>query len=134
MSGDRNAAGFDKTMNGFPWVAVPFGEERPAIEAAVPCTGLCVCLCLCVCVRARACARRESEHRWCVGRNASGSRLGGVTCAVPARSSSSVRVAALCSPSFNLYTPLSLSSPVEGAAQCCVLHAKDELAARLMTQ
>jgi hypothetical protein len=39
VSGDRNASGFDKTMNGFPWVAVPFGEERPAIEAAVPCTG-----------------------------------------------------------------------------------------------
>ncbi len=62
MSGDRNAAGFDKTMNGFPWVAVPFGEERPAIEAAVPCTGLCVCLCLCVCVRARARVRAERAN------------------------------------------------------------------------
>ena len=48
VSGDRNASGFDKTMNGFPWVAVPFGEKRPAIETAVPCTGLCVCVCVCV--------------------------------------------------------------------------------------
>ena len=54
MSGDRNAAGFDKTMNGFPWVAVPFGEKRPAIETAVPCPGLCACVWACVCARARA--------------------------------------------------------------------------------
>ena len=54
VSGDRNAAGFEKTMNGFPWVAVPFGEKRPAIETAVPCTGLCVCVCVCLCVCARA--------------------------------------------------------------------------------
>jgi hypothetical protein len=39
VSGDRDANGFKKTMDGFPWVAVPFGEKRPAIEAAVPCTG-----------------------------------------------------------------------------------------------
>ena len=39
VSGDRNEAGFQKTMSGFPWVAVPFGEKRPAIESAVPCTG-----------------------------------------------------------------------------------------------
>ena len=79
MSGDRNAAGFDKTMDGFPWVAVPFGEERPAIEAAVPCTGLCVCLCMCVCVCARGPRRDSESRRRVVGRNESGSRFGGVT-------------------------------------------------------
>ena len=39
VSGDRNDAGFKKTMDGLPFVAVPFGEKRPALEAAVPCTG-----------------------------------------------------------------------------------------------
>ena len=155
-------------MDGFPWVAVPFGEERPAIEAAVPCTGLCVCLCMCVCVCAHG-ARRDSEsRRRVVGRNESGSRFGGVTvegstclraalAALPpceelrvalplylivARCSPSHCFCALlsqffffarCSPSFTLFIPLSRSSPVEGAAQCCVLHAKDELAAHFTT-
>ena len=39
VSGDRNDAGFKKTMDGLPFVAVPFGDKRPALEAAVPCTG-----------------------------------------------------------------------------------------------
>ncbi len=39
VSGDRDAAGFKSTMDGFPWVAVPFQEKRPEIEKNVPCTG-----------------------------------------------------------------------------------------------
>lgn len=39
MSGDRDAGGFTRTMDGLPFVAVPLGDKRPAIEDAVPCTG-----------------------------------------------------------------------------------------------
>jgi hypothetical protein len=150
-------------MNGFPWVAVPFGEERPAIEAAVPCTGLCVCLCVCGCVCARGPRRDSESRRRVVGRNESVSRFGvvtveGSTClraalplceflrvALPlylfvARCSPSHCFCALLSLFFFLRFALPLSpsislspSPVEGAAQCCVLHAKDELAAHFTT-
>lgn len=40
QSGDRDAGGFTRTMDGLPFVAVPLGDKRPAIEDAVPCTGL----------------------------------------------------------------------------------------------
>jgi hypothetical protein len=39
ISADRDQNGFQQTMQGFPWVAVPFGEKRPSIEAKIPCTG-----------------------------------------------------------------------------------------------
>ncbi len=39
VSGDRDESGYQATMKGFPWVAVPFGEKRPSIEAKIPCTG-----------------------------------------------------------------------------------------------
>ena len=39
VSGDRDEQGFKRTMEGLPFVAVPFGNQRPAIEDAVPCTG-----------------------------------------------------------------------------------------------
>jgi hypothetical protein len=39
VSGDRDANGFKRTMEGLPFVAVPLGDKRPGIEDAVPCTG-----------------------------------------------------------------------------------------------
>jgi len=39
VSGDRNEAGFKATMDGLPFVAVPFGEQRDSLASAVPCTG-----------------------------------------------------------------------------------------------
>ena len=39
ISGDRDVSGFNATMQGYPWVAVPFQEKRQAIEEKVPCTG-----------------------------------------------------------------------------------------------
>ena len=39
-SGDSDQAGFDKTFDATaPWLAVPFGEKRASVEAAIPCTG-----------------------------------------------------------------------------------------------
>ena len=39
VSGDQNQDGWNKTMEGAPWVGLPFGAEKAAIEAKVPCTG-----------------------------------------------------------------------------------------------
>ena len=42
VSGDRDESGFRKTVTGFPWLAVPFGElreRRRSIEKFIPCTG-----------------------------------------------------------------------------------------------
>jgi len=42
VSGDGDESGFESSMAGTPWLAVPFkevGERKPAIEAKVPCTG-----------------------------------------------------------------------------------------------
>ena len=39
MSGDQNEDGFKSTMNGMPWVAIPFGSDKSKYEAVIPCTG-----------------------------------------------------------------------------------------------
>lgn len=39
VSGDRDKAGFDSTMRGMPFVAVPFEEKRDSIEKHIPCGG-----------------------------------------------------------------------------------------------
>ena len=39
VSGDQNEDGFKSTMKDMPWVAVPFGANKSAIEAVIPCTG-----------------------------------------------------------------------------------------------
>jgi Thioredoxin-like len=39
VSADSDAAGFNKTMNGFPWVALPLhSEEASKLESKIPCT------------------------------------------------------------------------------------------------
>ena len=39
ISGDQDQGGFDKSCEGMPWVAIPFGGDKGAIESKVPCTG-----------------------------------------------------------------------------------------------
>jgi hypothetical protein len=39
VSGDQDEAGFKSTMDGMPWVALPFGKDKSSIEAVIPCTG-----------------------------------------------------------------------------------------------
>ena len=39
VSGDQNQDGFNSTMNDMPFVALPFGANKAAIEAKIPCTG-----------------------------------------------------------------------------------------------
>ena len=39
VSGDSDQNGFQATMDGMPWFAIPFKADASAIEAKVPCTG-----------------------------------------------------------------------------------------------
>ena len=39
VSGDKDQGGFDATMRDAPWVAVPLGGDKSAIEGVIPCTG-----------------------------------------------------------------------------------------------
>lgn len=39
VSGDKNQEGFDASMNGMPWVAIPYGTKVATIDDKVPCTG-----------------------------------------------------------------------------------------------
>lgn len=39
ISGDSDASGFNSSMDGAPWVAVPLNGEKGEMEAKVPCTG-----------------------------------------------------------------------------------------------
>ena len=39
VSGDRDEDGFKSTTEGMPWVALPFGSDKTAVNSLVPCTG-----------------------------------------------------------------------------------------------
>ena len=40
ISGDKDEAGFNASMAGMPWVALPFGNKgSDELKALVPCTG-----------------------------------------------------------------------------------------------
>jgi len=39
VSGDRDADGYNKTTQGFPWVSFPFGKDKSGCEAKIKCTG-----------------------------------------------------------------------------------------------
>ena len=39
VSGDKDQGGYDSTMRECPWVALPFGADKGAYEAKIPCTG-----------------------------------------------------------------------------------------------
>ena len=39
VSGDQNEEGFKSTMEGVPFVALPFGADKTEIEKKIPCTG-----------------------------------------------------------------------------------------------
>ena len=39
VSGDKDDAGFKSTTKDTPWVTLPLGADKSAIEAKIPCTG-----------------------------------------------------------------------------------------------
>ena len=39
VSGDQDENGHKASMEGAPWVSIPFGADQSSIEKIIPCTG-----------------------------------------------------------------------------------------------